>query len=97
MTQSQLPLESDRRPGDGMHQPPQVSVDASADTTLRVGRSSLWAAYGDAMGWISELTDKKGLRRRTGGQSLDRPIPWRRRVGGALWGAGGIAPRLLLR
>ncbi len=82
MTQSRLPLESDRQPGDGIHHPSQGSVDASPDTWLRVSRSSLWAAYGDALGWISELTDKKGLRRRTGGQSLERPISWKRRVGG---------------
>ena len=44
--------------------------------------SALWAAYGDALGWISELTDKKGLERRTGGRPLDKPMRWRRRVGG---------------
>ena len=45
-------------------------------------RSALWAAYGDALGWISELTDSKGLQRRTGGASLCRPIAWTRRIGG---------------
>ena len=48
----------------------------------RVRGSALWSAYGDALGWISELTDVKGLRRRTAGVPLDRPITWRRRIGG---------------
>ena len=48
----------------------------------RVARSALWAAYGDALGWISELTDAAGLERRTGGAPLDRPIAWKRRIGG---------------
>ena len=45
-------------------------------------RSALWSAYGDALGWISELTDERGLKRRTGSASLERPIAWKRRVGG---------------
>ena len=48
----------------------------------RVARSALWAAYGDALGWISELTDAAGLDRRTGGAPLDKPIAWKRRIGG---------------
>ena len=48
----------------------------------RVARSALWAAYGDALGWISELTDATGLDRRTGGVPLDKPIAWKRRIGG---------------
>ena len=43
----------------------------------RVTRSALWAAYGDALGWISELTDAAGLTRRTGGASLDKPLAWK--------------------
>ena len=45
-------------------------------------RSALWAAYGDALGWISELTDSTGLKRRTGGAALCRPVAWTRRIGG---------------
>ena len=48
----------------------------------RTRHSALWAAYGDALGWISELTDTKGLERRTGGAPLSRPIAWTRRIGG---------------
>ena len=57
--------------------------DASpGDFGKRVERSALWAAYGDALGWISELTDTAGLLRRTGGEPLNKPIAWKRRIGG---------------
>lgn len=49
---------------------------------IMVERSALWAAYGDALGWISELTDERGLLRRTSGEPLLRPIAWKRRIGG---------------
>ena len=42
----------------------------------------LWAAYGDALGFISELADRKGLERRTQGAPLDHLMDWVRRVGG---------------
>jgi ADP-ribosylglycohydrolase len=44
--------------------------------------SALWAAWGDALGFISELTDAAGLRRRLGSDNLQEPVAWRRRVGG---------------
>ena len=52
------------------------------DRQGRVERSSLWAVYGDALGWIGELTDHEGLLRRTGGLPLREPVAWRRRIGG---------------
>lgn len=50
----------------------------------RVIRSALWAAWADSLGFISELTDERGLARRLGknGPQLAEPVPWRRRVGG---------------
>ena len=48
----------------------------------QVRRSALWAAYGDALGWISELVGRRGLSRRTSGKPLRRPIEWKRRIGG---------------
>ena len=58
--------------------------DASgcAARKVQAQRSALWAAYGDALGWISELTDANGLARRTGGTPLEKPVAWRRRIGG---------------
>ena len=53
-------------------------------------RSALWAAYGDALGWISELTDAAGLKMRTGGMPLHLLIEWKRRVGGR----GGVTVSL---
>lgn len=48
-----------------------------------VTSSMLWAAWADALGFISELTDTAGLRRRLGGvEELTVPVAWTRRVGG---------------
>lgn len=59
------------------------AADSSGDDrAARTRNSMLWAAYGDALGFISELTDARGLERRIQGTSLDRLMPWRRRVGG---------------
>ena len=52
------------------------------DRTERTRGSVLWAAYGDALGFISELVNEKGLRRRTNGAELDHLMAWTRRVGG---------------
>ncbi|WP_204075886.1 ADP-ribosylglycohydrolase family protein [Planotetraspora phitsanulokensis] len=42
----------------------------------------LWAAWADALGFITELTDDVGLRRRLSGKPLVEPVEWKRRVGG---------------
>lgn len=55
------------------------------DAEVRAARtrnSVLWAAYGDALGFISELVSAKGLRQRTDGAPLDRLMAWKRRIGG---------------
>jgi ADP-ribosylglycohydrolase len=57
----------------------------------RVTSSMLWAAWADALGFISELTDAAGLRRRLGGANdLTEPVAWKRRVGGKF----GVSARL---
>jgi len=48
----------------------------------RTTGSMLWSAWADALGFISELTDEAGLRRRLRGQPLAEPVQWTRRVGG---------------
>lgn len=58
--------------------------------TARTRNSALWAAYGDALGFISELVNEKGLNRRTKGEPLDRLMAWERRVGGR----GGVVVQL---
>ncbi|MCX4856652.1 ADP-ribosylglycohydrolase family protein [Streptomyces canus] len=58
----------------------------SHDRTIAVERrvnSAVWSAWADALGFISELTDEAGLRRRMGGgHELREPVKWQRRVGG---------------
>lgn len=44
--------------------------------------SSLWSAYGDALGFISELVDTNGLKRRINDQKINKSMPWKRKVGG---------------
>lgn len=58
-----------------------VSYIAS-EHNRKVRNSALWAAYGDALGWISELTDAAGLKRRLDGAPLCEPVAWERRIGG---------------
>lgn len=67
---------------DGRPRPSSSPPEPDPSRTRRARGSALWAAYGDALGFISELTDEAGLRRRTGGEELRVPIPWRRRIGG---------------
>ena len=45
-------------------------------------RSALWAAYGDAIGFVTERVDRDGLRRRIGQDEVSKPVTWQRRVGG---------------
>ena len=68
--------------GDAAEEPAAPGPSAADATASRIRSSMLWAAYGDALGFISELTDRKGLERRTHGKPLDRLMAWRRRVGG---------------
>ncbi len=45
--------------------------------------SMLWAGYGDALGFITELATESSLKIRTKGKSkVDSLIPWTRRIGG---------------
>lgn len=64
--------------------PEQEDLFSETDNgrAARTRNSMLWAAYGDALGFISELVDEKGLKRRTQGAPLDRLMDWKRRVGG---------------
>lgn len=47
-----------------------------------IKRSALWAAYGDALGFITELADERLLKWRTGKDFINVTMPWRRRIGG---------------
>src|SRR6266571_942461 len=47
-----------------------------------VQHSALWAAYGDALGFITELVDNAGLKRRIKASYVTSAVAWRRLVGG---------------
>lgn len=49
----------------------------------QVEASALWAAYGDALGFMTELADEeKGVRWRTGVSKIEHTQEWRRKIGG---------------
>lgn len=50
--------------------------------TSRTVNSALWASWADATGFISELTDARGLSRRLSDRPLTGPVAWQRRLGG---------------
>jgi ADP-ribosylglycohydrolase len=50
----------------------------------RIRRSALWAAYGDALGFITEGVDVAGVRRRAGADAVKQTVPWKRKVGGRM-------------
>src|SRR2546425_10102720 len=54
----------------------------SRQSKTAILNSALWAAYGDALGFITELADRSTLRRRTGMSEVHEAIPWKRGVGG---------------
>jgi len=46
-------------------------------------RSALWAAAGDALGWITELaSDSLNVKRRSGTSYIQEPAKWKRVIGG---------------
>lgn len=48
----------------------------------RIRASALWAACGDALGFITELADSGTMARRGVSMPLSDPVAWSRRVGG---------------
>ncbi len=47
-----------------------------------VANSALWAAYGDALGFITELADVRTLQFRTHAPQVIDTVPWKRTIGG---------------
>ena len=66
------------------------NIMALEDRRKRTQNSMLWAAYADALGFISESVDDKGLNRRIGSATLNKLMPWSRRIGGR----GGVEVEL---
>ena len=60
-----------------------VASYSQSEFERAVVNSSLWAAAGDALGWITELSHgASGVRRRTGKATITDPVTWQRLIGG---------------
>ena len=58
-------------------------MNTASSYPTRVVNSALWSAYGDALGFITELRDnQRAVSARIGTDRVDRTVPWKRRVGG---------------
>lgn len=63
-------------------QTPAASYNAQ-DYERAVVNSALWAAAGDALGWMTELSrGVSGVEHRTGSRTVSQPVPWKRLIGG---------------
>lgn len=54
----------------------------STEREQAVLSSALWAAAGDALGWITELAGGKTVEWRAGVERVTEPVAWRRLIGG---------------
>ena len=52
------------------------------DHARKIRHSALWAAYGDAMGFITELADAQIVTRRANSNYIADTLPWSRLLGG---------------
>lgn len=80
-----LPLGGEDPSESPLSQDGSRSLDSVTSNELRANRtrnSMLWAAYGDALGFISEMADERLLGQRSHGATLNRLMPWTRRIGG---------------
>jgi ADP-ribosylglycohydrolase len=59
-----------------------MTPNANSRWSKRAVNPALWAAYGDALGFITELATPSLLFARTGERFVERTIEWRRRIGG---------------
>ncbi|WAS54369.1 ADP-ribosylglycohydrolase family protein [Burkholderia ambifaria] len=66
-------------------------VPVSSVLESAIVNSALWAAAGDALGWITELADSRAVRRRAGAETVHEPVEWKRKVGG-ISGAQVVLP-----
>ncbi|WP_093177118.1 ADP-ribosylglycohydrolase family protein [Pseudovibrio sp. Tun.PSC04-5.I4] len=60
-----------------------VTLHSQPDYERAVTNSALWAAAGDAIGWMTELSrGPGGVKHRTGQATVSEPIAWLRLIGG---------------
>jgi ADP-ribosylglycohydrolase len=60
----------------------QISSEQTQSRRRAIRRSALWAAWGDALGFMSERANVARVRERTGEERVEETVPWQRRVGG---------------
>ena len=53
---------------------------------IKTVNSALWAAYGDILGFPTELVDTRGVKRRIGEAKILYPLEWKRLIGGRIGG-----------
>lgn len=51
-------------------------------TVNQIINSAKWAAYGDGLGFITELADASGVKKRAGVQVITKMVSWKRLIGG---------------
>ncbi|NVZ22682.1 ADP-ribosylglycohydrolase family protein [Pseudomonas costantinii] len=54
----------------------------SENRLKRTTASALWSAYGDVMGFPTELASDRIVQQRIGHPKISRPEPWKRQIGG---------------
>lgn len=60
-----------------------VALHSQANYERAVINSALWAAAGDAIGWMTELSrGQNGVKHRTGKATVSEPVAWQRLIGG---------------
>jgi len=52
------------------------------ERSVAIENSALWAAYGDAIGFITELATESNVHQRAGTRYIKTTLPWKRRIGG---------------
>ncbi|HTA33720.1 MAG TPA: ADP-ribosylglycohydrolase family protein [Solirubrobacteraceae bacterium] len=59
----------------------QTSSKPIQQRRAAVRRSALWAAWGDALGFMSERANAARVRQRTGRDRVEQTTPWQRKIG----------------
>jgi hypothetical protein len=54
----------------------------SMDRTEQNRHSAEWAAYGDALGFMTELADAGRVQYRIGAEQVQETVAWKRKIGG---------------
>jgi ADP-ribosylglycohydrolase len=60
----------------------QTSSKTSQQRRAAIRRSALWAAWGDALGFMTERANAARVRQRTGQDRVEQTKPWQRKIGG---------------